>query len=222
MEELQIPENTSRNTHHKVAELVLEDMETMKVLDIPCGAGAFSFRLLKRGKEVTSADIRNVLMFDHERFHLADMDKPLPFQNGEFDAVVCIDGIEHIENPFAFIRECNRVIKRDGKLIISTPNITSMQSRWRWFLTGHHNKCKSPLNENKPSPLHHIHMMDFPKIRYILHTSGFRINRIKTNRIKLAILIYIILHTFSFFKKWLVYRKEEKDDHQQRSEQKDN
>ena len=216
MKELQISENTSRNTHPRVAELVLEDTETRKVLDIPCGAGAFSYRLLKQGKEVTSADIENLLMFDHESFHVADMNKPLPFQNGEFDAVVCIDGIEHIENPFAFIRECNRVLNRDGKIIVSTPNIASMRSRWRWFLTGHHNKCKSPLNENKPSPLHHIHMMAFPKIRYILHTSGFKIARIVTNRIKLASWIYIIIYPFSFLKTWLVYRKEEKDDQQRR------
>ena len=216
MEESQIPENTSRNTHHKVAELVLEDGESMKVLDIPCGAGAFTYRLLKLGKEVTSADIENLLMFKHERFHIADMNTPLPFQNSEFDAVVCIDGIEHIENPFAFIRECNRILKSNGKLIISTPNITSMRSRWRWFLTGHHNKCKSPLNENKPSPLHHIHMMDFPKIRYILHTSGFGINRVGANRIKPVSWIYAIFYPFSFFKTWLVYRKEEKDDQQRR------
>ena len=59
MKELQISENTSRNTHPRVAELVLEDTETRKVLDIPCGAGAFSYRLLKQGKEVPSADIEN-------------------------------------------------------------------------------------------------------------------------------------------------------------------
>lgn len=216
MEELKIPENTSRNTHHKVAELVLEDRETMKILDIPCGAGAFSFRLLKHGKEVISADIENLLRFDHDKFFIADMDKPLPFSNKEFDAVVCIDGIEHLENPFSFIRECNRILKKDGKLIISTPNITAMRSRWRWFLTGHHNKCKTPLNESKPSPLHHIHMMAFPKIRYLLHTSGFKLNRIETNRVKAASWIYGIFYPFSWLKTCLVYRKEEKDNFQRK------
>ncbi len=214
MEALQIPENTSRNTHRKVAELVLEDSDSIKILDIPCGAGAFSYRLLNQDKEVTSADIENLLMFSHERFYIADMNQPLPFVDEEFDAVVCIDGIEHIENPFAFIRECNRILKKDGKLVLSTPNIASMRSRWRWFLTGHHNKCKTPLNENKPSPLHHIHMMAFPKVRYILHTSGFKIVRITANRIKLASWLYIIFYPFSFLKTWLVYNKEEKDSQQ--------
>jgi 2-polyprenyl-3-methyl-5-hydroxy-6-metoxy-1,4-benzoquinol methylase len=216
MEELQIPENTSRHTHDRVAELVLEDGETRRILDIPCGAGAFSYRILNQGKEVISADIENLLEFGHERFCIADMNKPLPFHNKEFDAVVCIDGIEHIENPFAFVRECNRILKKDGKLIISTPNITAIRSRWRWFLTGHHNKCKSPLNENRPSPLHHIHMMEYPKLRYILHTSGFKISRINTNRIKPVSWIYIIFYPFSYLRTCLVYRKEEKVEQQRR------
>jgi SAM-dependent methyltransferase len=214
MEENKIPENTSRNTHNKVADLVLEDTETLKILDIPSGAGAFTHRLLMHNKKVTSADIENLLKFNHDQFYIADMREPLPFKDEEFDAVVCIDGIEHIENPFAFVRECNRILKKDGKLIISTPNITAIRSRWRWLLTGHHNKCKSPLNENKPSHMHHIHMLAFPKIRYILHTSGFRITRIDTNRIKLVSWIYLILYPISYVKTWFVYRKEEKDNQQ--------
>jgi 2-polyprenyl-3-methyl-5-hydroxy-6-metoxy-1,4-benzoquinol methylase len=47
-----------------------------------------------------------------------------------FDAVVSIDGIEHIERPFDFIRECRRMIRKDGVLIISTPNLTALRSRW--------------------------------------------------------------------------------------------
>ncbi len=211
MEDLQIPENTSANTHNKVAELISEDRDILKVLDIPCGAGAFSYRLLKQGKDVSSADIENLLKFDNERFFRADMNEPLPFKDEEFDAIVCIDGIEHIENPFAFIRECNRILHKEGKLILSTPNITSMRSRWRWFLTGHHNKCKSPLNENKPSHLHHINMIDFPKMRYILHTSGFEITCITANRIKPVSWIFIIFYPFSLIKTRFVYRKEEKE-----------
>jgi hypothetical protein len=54
-------------------------------------------------------------------------------------------------------------------------------------------------------------MMGFPKIRYILHTNGFKIIRIAANRIKLTNWIYIIFYPFSFLVTWLVYRKEEKE-----------
>ena len=51
-------------------------------------------------------------------------------------------------------------------------------------MTGFHNKCKYMLDESSPNPLHHISMLSFPELRYILHTSGFRIESITTNRIK--------------------------------------
>ena len=112
-----------------------------------------------------------------DNFVSSDMDRPLPFDSELFTEIVCIDGIEHIERPFDFIRECSRVIVPSGRIIITTPNISAIRSRWRYFLTGHHNKCKSPLNEENITPLHHKSMMSFPEMRYILHTTGFEIKK---------------------------------------------
>ena len=39
-----------------------------------------------------------------DKFILSDMDRRLPFDNDTFTELVCIDGIEHIEKPFDFIR----------------------------------------------------------------------------------------------------------------------
>jgi len=211
MRELNIPENASKNVHHVVAGLLLEEKDILKILDIPCGAGAFTYRLKNKQYKVYSGDIENFLQFDHENFVIADMNKSLPFDNGFFDAVVCIDGIEHLENPFGFIRECKRILRKGGAVIVSTPNINSMRSRWRFFLTGHHNKNKSPLNENDPTPLHHINMFSYPRLRYVLHTNGFKITAIKTNRIKFVSWFHIVFYPFVRLKTWLVYRKEEKD-----------
>jgi SAM-dependent methyltransferase len=97
------------------------------------------------------------------------MTKTLPMPDDSCDALVCIDGIEHINEQFAFVREVNRILKRGGEFIISTPNISSIRSRWKWFMTGHHHKCNSPLNENNPSPLHHIGMISFPENKGIFN-----------------------------------------------------
>ena len=211
MNELKIPENASKNIHNVVEELISSEDGIKKVLDIPSGAGAFTWRMLKKEYDVFSGDIENILHFEHKNFVIADMNEPLPFEDGFFDAVVCIDGIEHLENPFKFIRECERILRKDGKLIISTPNIDAMRSRWRHFLTGHHNKDKSPLNENNPTPLHHINMFSYPRLRYILHTNGFKIEQVKTNRIKFISWFHAIFYPFARIKTSLVYRKEEKD-----------
>ena len=211
-----IPENTSKNTHNVVAELLLEDKDCKRVLDIPSGAGAFTNRLLQKNIEVHSADIENIMMVENKNFREADMNKRLPYEDNTFCAVVCIDGIEHIERPFDFVRECHRVLREGGKLIISTPNIHALRSRWRWLLTGHHNKCKSPLDEVNVTPLHHINMISFTEIRYLLHSNGFEIEKTTTNRIKPISYLYYPLVPLSYLSTLSSYNKEEKNPDQRK------
>jgi len=213
-----VSENAAKNTHNVVEGLLLDrkswdQIEQMKVLDLPCGEGAFTKRLLQKKIAVVPSDIVNILSI-HEKtdnFVLSDMDKRLPFDNQLFTEIVCIDGIEHIERPFDFVRECNRVIVPSGRVLISTPNISAVRSRWRYFLTGHHNKCKSPLNEDNVTPLHHKSMISFPELRYLLHTNGFEIEKVRTNRIKAISYLYSIFYPFLYLTTGMVYSKEESD-----------
>jgi ubiquinone/menaquinone biosynthesis C-methylase UbiE len=210
---MKIPENTSKNTHSVIASLLAET-KSKRVLDIPSGAGSFTQRLLEQQVEVHSGDIENILQVKNPNFRISDMNQPLPYDPEFFDAVVCIDGIEHLERPFDFIRESNRILKRGGTVLISTPNINAIRSRWRWFWSSHHNKGKVPLNENKPTPLHHINLMSYQRLRYILHTSGFKIERVVTNRVKGISWVYAIFVPFAYvFTSW-VFNKEEKDPQQ--------
>lgn len=200
--------NTSQNTHEVVFQLLNHYYTQGKVLDLPCGAGAFTQRLLDHGYQVYSSDIENFLQLKNENFKNSDMNLPLPYQSDYLEAVVCIDGIEHLENQFSFVRETNRILKKDGIVIISTPNISSIRSRIRWFLTGHHHKCKLPLEESNPNPLHHIGMISFHKMRYILHSNNYQILQIRTNRIKWINWIYMIFFPLIWFNTWWVYRRE--------------
>jgi SAM-dependent methyltransferase len=140
-------ENTTPNTHNVVAELLLGHDRCRRVLDIPCGEGAFTQRCLARGLAVSAADCVPFDGLNGADFAIADMNRTLPYDDDTFDAAVCIDGIEHIERPFDFIRQCARVVRPGGAVILSTPNISALRSRWRWLLTGFHAKCKSPLDE---------------------------------------------------------------------------
>ena len=51
-------------------------------------------------------------------------------------AKIDVEGVEHLEDQFAFVRECWRVLKPGGRLLLSTPNILGLASRWRYFWTG--------------------------------------------------------------------------------------
>ena len=155
--------NTSQNTHEKVFSLVSSDAD-MCVVDIPCGSGAFIQRLKDSGyRNVLGVDICDDLSIEHDEFLVGDMTAQLPLEDSSVDTLVCIDGIEHINRQQDFIAEAFRVLRSGGELIVSTPNISALRSRWKWLLTGHHNKCNSPLDESRPSPMHHIGLLSLPE-----------------------------------------------------------
>lgn len=199
--------NTSKNTHERVFELI--DLDTnLNIVEIPSGSGAFVQRLKDADfKNILALDIENILEIEHDSFAVADMTKALPLTDNSCDLVICIDGIEHISKQFDFIGEVRRVLKDRGEVIISTPNISSLRSRWKWFMTGHHNKCNSPLDENKPAPLHHINMISFPEMRYLLHTNGFEINEVTSNRIKAISWVYALFVPFIYLSTLSVYNR---------------
>jgi 2-polyprenyl-3-methyl-5-hydroxy-6-metoxy-1,4-benzoquinol methylase len=214
-------ENAAKNTHNVVEALLMHGATKyraceMRVLDLPCGEGAFTRRILNHGANVVSGDIVNLLkVSEKHNFTNVNMDRTFPFAPGEFTDIICIDGIEHIERQFDFVRECNRVLKLGGRMLISTPNISSARSRMRYFLTGHHNKCKSPLNESNITSLHHKGMISFPELRYLLHTNGFEIETITTNRIKSISYLYLLFYPLLAWFTLRVYRREEKNAVQQ-------
>jgi SAM-dependent methyltransferase len=45
----------------------------------------------------------------------------LPFRSDTFDAVVCSEVIEHVEDPAALVRELYRVVRKGGHLLLSSP-----------------------------------------------------------------------------------------------------
>jgi len=199
--------NTSKNTHETVFDMIKKNTDKV-VVDIPSGSGAFIQRLKDEGfKRVIAIDIINILEIEHETFIQGDMTKPFNLSDNSCDILVCIDGIEHIDEQFYFVREGYRVLKNEGEIIISTPNISSLRSRFKWFTTGHHHKCNSPLDETNPNPLHHIGMISFAELRYMLHSNGFRIEEIRTNRMKLINLVYAIFLPFIYLSTLWVYRR---------------
>lgn len=108
------------------------------VLDVGAGAGAFSQRLTDLNYKVTAldSDPDKWIPADIPFFKL-DIDAGIAASVREtFDAVCCLEVIEHVENPWNLLREIYSVVKPGGYLLLSTPNITSFLSRGIFFLTG--------------------------------------------------------------------------------------
>ena len=76
----------------KVKDHFKDNFRNKKVLDLPAGNGWIGEVLTEYGMEVISADINE----EKPHFAQVDMEKPLPFSDEEFDAIIYCEGIEHI------------------------------------------------------------------------------------------------------------------------------
>ncbi len=129
-------------THDRVLALLKEHLQpSMNVVDLAAGQGAFSQRLAELGMEVTAvdADPANWKVKELELI-TADLDSEFSSQltskGQKFDLAVAIEIIEHLENPFRFVRECSKILNKNGLLLLTTPNVESMYSRIVFFMTG--------------------------------------------------------------------------------------
>ena len=104
-----------------------------RVLEAGCGFGHLSRALEERGLRPTGIDL-NSHAIEIGREILTDLSSEiqlhqanaldLPFERGEFGAVVSCDVIEHISEQRSFLTELRRVIAPGGQLFISTDNLT--------------------------------------------------------------------------------------------------
>ncbi len=90
-----------------------------KILDVGCGRGYTGEVVRELGGDYTGADF----VVSRTGFRLARADaQALPFPDGSFDGVFCLDEFEHIPDPEQAAREFRRVLKPGGYFYLSAPN----------------------------------------------------------------------------------------------------
>jgi SAM-dependent methyltransferase len=180
-----------------------------RMLDAPCGGGALAAALRADGFEVwgTDLDTEAAGLLDG-RFRTADLNERLPWSDGSFDLVASVEGVEHLENPFSFLREIRRVLRPNGLLLLTTPNIVSLRSRTRFFFSGFYHRDRLPLPEAGRHPLHHIALRTFPELRYALHTSGFRLLEVGHTHSKPVSYLYFVFAPWMWLYTVTAFRRE--------------
>ena len=105
-----------------------------RVLDVGCGAGLLSEALAREGALVTALDLAPELI-DVARLHLLESGLTVEYRlqpvedlaleaPGSFDAITCMEMLEHVPDPAAVIRACATLLKPGGQLFLSTLNRT--------------------------------------------------------------------------------------------------
>ena len=101
------------------------------VLEIGCGTGGFLVAAKDKFKYVVGIDIAlRWLVITSKRLNEFGLEVPLicgcaeylPFEDGSFDLIVAEDVLEHVRDQEATLRECHRVINKEGILFLATPN----------------------------------------------------------------------------------------------------
>ncbi|HVH35540.1 bifunctional 2-polyprenyl-6-hydroxyphenol methylase/3-demethylubiquinol 3-O-methyltransferase UbiG [Tahibacter sp. UC22_41] len=105
-----------------------------RVLDVGCGGGLLSEALAAAGAEVTAIDLApNVL--DVARLHLYESGLKVDYreisaealaaqQPASFDAITCMEMLEHVPDPASIVDACARLLKPGGRWFASTLNRT--------------------------------------------------------------------------------------------------
>jgi 2-polyprenyl-6-hydroxyphenyl methylase/3-demethylubiquinone-9 3-methyltransferase len=105
-----------------------------RVLDVGCGGGLLSEALAAAGADVTAIDLAPGVL-DVARLHLYESNLTVDYreisaealaaqQPGSFDAITCMEMLEHVPDPGSVIEACARLLKPGGRWFASTLNRT--------------------------------------------------------------------------------------------------
>lgn len=107
--------------------LVAELATGRNLLDVACGTGYALPQIADHARSVTGCDINEANLRDAQshlsqgRFCLSDAER-LPFRDGSFGAVVCLEAVYYLQDWIGFLDETHRVLDRAGRLLITWPN----------------------------------------------------------------------------------------------------
>ena len=182
-----------------------EKLQGKKVLDIPAGSGFTSKILLEHGAEVLALDLfPEFFKIDEIECKKANLSEKLPIPDNSLDMIVCQEGIEHLPNQLFALKEFNRVLKEDGILMITTPNISHLRSKVSYLLSESDFYKRMPPNEldalwhsDEGREFYgHIFLIGIQKLRVLSAVAGFRITKLHKVKLSMGSVFLSFLYPF--------------------------
>jgi ubiquinone/menaquinone biosynthesis C-methylase UbiE len=141
-----------------------------RVLDLGCGAGRFVAALRDAGAEPVGVELAEAALERARRnvpgadLRLVAPDGALPLAHGEVDLVWCSEVLEHVPDTVGFLTEIRRVLKRDGRLLVTVPDHGRV--RRTLIALARHDAHYDPLGQ-------HVRFYTRASLTRALHATGF-------------------------------------------------
>jgi 2-polyprenyl-3-methyl-5-hydroxy-6-metoxy-1,4-benzoquinol methylase len=168
----------TRKSLNGIARLLQRPPQDIRLLDVGCSTGAFitvahRMGFIAEGVEPAPQAARSAQAAGlRVRQGLLE---EIAFPDQAFDVVTLFEVIEHVRGILPLFRECRRILKPGGLLVIGTGNTDSwaaafMASRWEYFHIERHGG--------------HVSFFNPHSIRLLAERSGFRIDSLKTRSMR--------------------------------------
>lgn len=133
---------------------IVKEKTSGKILELGCG----EFPLFKNSEKADICKIKD--------YHVVDCNNRMPFKGNSFDTIIALELIEHLYNPDVFLKECRRILKKNGRIILSTPNLMYWKIRI-CMLFGNESWMESSRNSG------HLAFFTPKSLKSLLRQAGF-------------------------------------------------
>ncbi|MDP2939848.1 MAG: class I SAM-dependent methyltransferase [Candidatus Omnitrophota bacterium] len=207
-----ITEPWKHGPHFKALKYILSDS---KVLDVGCSKGYIA-DLLKFKKcyvvgiekdkptsNIARKYCNEVITTDIENF------AELPYPDGFFDFILCLDVLEHIARPDIILDKLRNYLSNNGSIIVSLPNIARFENRLKLlFGKFDYNEKASAFNKG------HLRFFTLKTAKDLVQSAGFRIIKIEYTGLCSIVKVFPALTAFQFLlvaKKNILFECTKKD-----------
>jgi 2-polyprenyl-3-methyl-5-hydroxy-6-metoxy-1,4-benzoquinol methylase len=162
----------------KISRRLQKPAVEIRLLDIGCSSGAFlttamALGFCAEGVEPATQAAQSAIQ-SRLKVHIGTLQEA-DFPAAHFDAITLFEVIEHIKEPLSLLKECRRIIRPNGVLMIGTGNNASwtagiMKSRWQYFQIGHHGG--------------HVSFFNPRSIRLLAGRGGFALQGVETRNVR--------------------------------------
>jgi 2-polyprenyl-3-methyl-5-hydroxy-6-metoxy-1,4-benzoquinol methylase len=166
-------ENESNTSWYKVLHLIPENSS---VLDIGCSSGHFGQELMKRrsckvdGIELDSGDFKEASKLLRTVYQLDIENDDLSVIKNKYDVIYFGDVIEHLFHPIDALVRVKRLLKKDGVIVFSIPNMAHILIRLL-LLKGDFSYTETGILDKT-----HVHFFNLKEIYRVFEEAGYTIS----------------------------------------------